>query len=89
VRGARDARRVVVTGQGVVTPVGTGVANFWRAIRKGECGVGPVTAFPLTEQIYITIAGEVKDFDARKNLSSKPLLLADRYSQFAATAAED
>jgi nodulation protein E len=70
-----------------VTPIGTGVANFWSAIRKGECGVGPVTAFPLTDLIYIRIAGEVKDFDPRKVLNSKPLLLADRYSQFAGAAA--
>lgn len=87
--GSRDARRVVVTGQGVVTPIGTGVDNFWSAIRGGECGVGPVTAFPLTDLIYIRIAGEVKDFDPRKHLSSKPLLLADRYSQFAGAAAAE
>jgi nodulation protein E len=87
--GPKDARRVVVTGQGVVTPIGTGVDKFWSAIRKGECGVGPVTAFPLTDLIYIRIAGEVKDFDPRKVLNSKPLLLADRYSQFAGAAAAE
>lgn len=87
--GSKDARRVVVTGQGVVTPIGTGVEQFWSAIRRGECGVGPVTAFPLTELIYIRIAGEVKDFDPRRHLRSKPLLLADRYSQFAGAAAAE
>jgi nodulation protein E len=87
--GSRDARRVVVTGQGVVTHIGTGVDRFWSAIRAGECGVGPVTAFPLTELIYIRIAGEVKGFEPRKLLNSKPLLLADRYSQFAGVAAAE
>lgn len=84
--GPSGARRVVVTGQGVVSAIGTGVDVFWPAMRRGECGIGPITSFPL-EDLYITIAGEVKDFDPRKRCPSKPLLLADRYSQFAGAAA--
>jgi nodulation protein E len=76
----------VVTGQGVVSAIGTSVDAFWPAMRRGECGIGPITNFPL-EDLYITIAGEVKDFDARERCPSKPLLLADRYSQFAGAAA--
>ena len=58
---ANGRRRVVVTGQGVVTPLGTGVEKFWAALKKGECGIRQVQSFS-TEDLYITIAGEVPDF---------------------------
>ncbi len=81
-------RRVVVTGQGVVTPLGTGVDRFWSALKAGECGIRQVKGFS-TEDLYITIAGEVPDFDPRERLKSKPLLLADKYSQYAGCAAHE
>ena len=81
-------RRVVVTGQGVVTPVGTGVDVFWKALKRGECGIGEVKGFE-TDDLYITIAGEVPDFEPRERLDSKQFLLADRYSQFAGCAAQE
>jgi nodulation protein E len=80
------ARRVVVTGLGVVSAIGTGVDAFWANIRRGACGIGPITNIEL-QDLYITIAGEVKDFDPRERCPSKPLMLADRYSQFAGAAA--
>lgn len=84
--GANGARRVVITGQGVVSSIGTGVGSFWASMRQGVCGVGPITNIPL-QDLYITIASEVKDFDPRERCPSKPLMLADRYSQFAGAAA--
>jgi nodulation protein E len=81
-------RRVVVTGQGVVTPLGTGVDRFWSAMKNAECGIRQVKGFS-TEDLYITIAGEVPDFDPKERLKSKPLLLADKYSQFAGCAAHE
>ena len=81
-------RRVVVTGQGVVTPLGTGVEKFWAALKKGECGIRQVQSFS-TEDLYITIAGEVPDFDPKERLQSKPLMLADKYSQYAGCAAQE
>jgi len=78
----------VVTGQGVVTPLGTGVDKFWTALKKGECGIRQVQSFP-TEDLYITIAGEVPDFDPNEKQLSKSLLLADKYSQFAGCAAKE
>ena len=81
-------RRVVVTGQGVVTPLGTGVDKFWAALKKGECGIRQVQSFD-TQDLYITIAGEVPDFDPRERLQSKPLLLADKFSQYAGCAAQE
>ncbi len=81
-------RRVVVTGQGVVTPLGTGVDKFWSALQRGECGIRPIQGFP-TDDLQIKIAGEVPDFDPRERLKSKGLMLADRYSQFAGAAAQE
>ena len=81
-------RRVVVTGQGVVTPLGTGVDKFWAALQSGSCGIREVQSFD-TEDLYITIAGEVPDFDPRERALSKQLLLADKYSQYAGCAAQE
>ncbi len=78
----------MVTGQGVVTPLGTGVDKFWSALKNGSCGIREVQSFD-TEDLYITIAGEVPDFDPRERDLSKQLLLADKYSQYAGYAARE
>ena len=57
------ARRVVVTGLGMVSPLGTGVENNWKAACSGESGIGPVTRFDATDSAS-KIAGEVKGFNA-------------------------
>lgn len=82
----KGARRVVVTGHGVVSAIGTGVDAFWANLARGACGIGPLTNIEL-QDLYITIAAEVKDFDPRERCPSKPMMLADRYSQFAGAAA--
>ncbi|MBI1384864.1 MAG: beta-ketoacyl-ACP synthase II [Rhizobiales bacterium] len=86
----RARRRVVVTGMGVVSPIGVGVENYWQAMQAGACGIGPITNFD-TEDLYITIAGEVKDFDPKPTFQAlkrdKVLPHADRYSHFAGVAA--
>ncbi len=83
-------RRVVVTGTGAVTPIGVGVDAYWASLKSGVCGVAPIERFD-TEDLYITIAGEVKNFDPRACLRrlkrDKVLPHADRYSQFAGVAA--
>jgi nodulation protein E len=81
-------RRVAVTGMGVVSPLGTGTDKFWAAIKRGECGVGPIKGISL-EDLYITIGGEVPDFDPKIHCKSKAVSLADRYSQYAGAAAEE
>ncbi len=84
---ANGSRRVVVTGQGVVSAIGQTADAFWAAAKRGECGIGPITNIPV-QDLYITIAAEVKGFDgAARCAQSKPLILADRYSQFAGAAA--
>jgi len=77
----------VVTGQGAVTSIGTSVDAMWAGMREGRCGIGPLTGISI-DDLYIHIAGQIKDFDPRERCGhSKPLMLADRYSQFAGSAA--
>ncbi len=57
-------RRVVITGLGLVTPLGTGVEHVWKGIVEGRSGIGPITAFD-TEGYGCTIAGEVPSVDGR------------------------
>jgi len=81
----KPSGRVVVTGVGAVTPLGTGVDLFWSRLIKGENGIGPITLFDVTE--YPTrIAGEVKDFVAEDWLDKKEARRIDRFIAFAAAA---
>ena len=86
------SRRVVVTGTGVVTSIGTTVADFWAGCRQGKLGVGELGGFPL-EDLKILIAAQIKDFDHKAKLKNfkrdKIILYADRYSWFAAAAADE
>jgi len=86
------ARRVVVTGLGVVTPIGQNVAEFWAGMQRGACGVSPLGGFPL-DDLKILIAAQIKDFDPKARLKhfkrDKIILHADRYSWFAAAAADE
>lgn len=90
--GSGAARRVVVTGMGAVTPIGTTVADFWAGCRRAQVGVGELTGFPV-EDLRILIAAQVKDFDAKARLKNftrdKAVQYADRYSLFAAAAADE
>jgi nodulation protein E len=86
------ARRVVVTGMGVVTPIGLNVPEFWAGLQRGQSGVSPVGGFPL-EDLKILIAAQIKSFDPKARLKhfkrDKLVTLADRYSWFAASAASE
>ncbi len=84
--GAR--RRVVVTGLGVVAPIGLDVTAFWNSLKQGVCGVGPIENFPLND-LYIKIAGEVKGFDPPTHVKSKKIQYGERYSWFAGRAADE
>ncbi len=82
-----EKRRVVVTGLGVVSPVGIGTETFWQALLAGKSGVGPITQFDTTD-FPIKIAGEVKDFDAETYVGDKKAARhMDRNTQFAIAAA--
>ncbi len=86
------ARRVVVTGMGLVTPIGADVPEFWDSLKQGRVGVGPVGGFPL-EDLKILIAAQIKSFEPKVRLKhfkrDKLVTMADRYSWFAAAAADE
>jgi 3-oxoacyl-[acyl-carrier-protein] synthase II len=75
-------RRVVITGLGVVTPIGNDVDTFWKNLLSGQCGIDKITAFD-TAAFDTKIAASVKDFDPTPAFPSpKEIRRADRYSQF-------
>lgn len=75
-------RRVVVTGLGVVSPIGIGKENFWKNLISGECGIGHVTCFDASSY-PCKLAGEVRDFDARDYITPKNARRLSRGTQFA------
>ncbi|MCW2235869.1 beta-ketoacyl-[acyl-carrier-protein] synthase family protein [Azospirillum canadense] len=79
-------RRVVVTGLGVVSPIGSGVADYADSIFAGRCGIGPLSLVP-TQGLSVRIAGEVRGFDPAAHFDARRLGLLDRGSQFALVAA--
>jgi 3-oxoacyl-[acyl-carrier-protein] synthase II len=75
-------RRVVVTGLGVVTPLGHDLETFWKNLISGQCGIDRITAFDATP-FDTQIAGEVRNFDPAPAFPSpKEIRRTDRYSQF-------
>jgi 3-oxoacyl-[acyl-carrier-protein] synthase II len=80
-------RRVVVTGLGLVSPVGIGLQPSWEALVAGRSGIGPITLFDASS--YPTrIAGEVKNFEPGDYMDKKEARRNDRFIQFALAAAE-
>src|ERR1017187_7926005 len=80
-------RRVVVTGLGVVTPLGHDLETFWNNLISGQCGIDRITAFDATA-FDTQIAGEVRNFDPAPAFPSpKEIRRTDRYSQFGVHAA--
>jgi 3-oxoacyl-[acyl-carrier-protein] synthase II len=79
-------RRVVITGLGAVTPVGIGVKSFWKALRDGVGGIGPVTLFDASP-FPCKVAAEVLGFDPRDFLSPKQAATMGRFAQLAVAAA--
>jgi 3-oxoacyl-[acyl-carrier-protein] synthase II len=80
--------RVVVTGLGVVTPVGNAVSEYWRAICEGRSGIGPITRFD-PKRLDTRIAAEVKDFDPLRVIEKKELKKLDLFIQYAISAGVD
>ncbi|MBZ5618254.1 MAG: beta-ketoacyl-ACP synthase II [Acidobacteriia bacterium] len=81
------SRRVVVTGVGLLTPLGIGTEPSWEAIRAGKCGIGPITQFDASA-FSCRIAGEVKGFDPARYIERKEIKKMGRFIQFAIVAAE-
>lgn len=79
-------RRVVVTGVGLVTPLGTGVEKNWEALMAGRSGIGPVTRFDASE-FPARIAGEVKDFQPADWIEKRDIKKMDPFIQYVVAAA--
>ena len=81
-------KRVVVTGLGVISPVGNDVSSFWQSLKEGKDGIGPITSFDAST-FDSRIAGEVKGFDpALYGLTSKDTKRMDKFGQYAIAAAK-
>jgi len=80
-------RRVVVTGIGLVTPLGIGTEQTWNALINGQSGVGPITRFDATDQSS-QIAAEVKDFNPEVWFEKKQVKNLDAFVQYAVAAAD-
>ena len=79
-------RRVVVTGMGVISPIGNSVDACWDSMVNGVNGIGPITYFDTTNY-KAKLAAEVKDFDPEAYMEKSDVLRSDRYAQFAMGAA--
>ena len=79
------ANRVVMTGIGVITPIGTGRDTFWQALLAGKNGIERISRFDASDY-GAQIAGEVRDFDPAAYIDKKEAKRMDRYAQFALAA---
>jgi 3-oxoacyl-[acyl-carrier-protein] synthase II len=81
------AQRIVVTGLGVVSPIGNTVDSFWNALLAGTSGIDRITAFDTTDY-PCKIAGEVKDIDFSQYVEAKEVKRTDRCILFSIVAAD-
>ncbi|WP_274654731.1 beta-ketoacyl-ACP synthase II [Paenibacillus humicola] len=79
--------RIVVTGLGVVSPLGTGIDTFWNELKEGRSGISRIDTFDVSEQ-KTKIAGLVRDFDPEALFGRKEARKMDRFTQFGLAAAE-
>ncbi|MDR1142686.1 MAG: beta-ketoacyl-ACP synthase II [Spirochaetaceae bacterium] len=80
-------RKVVVTGMGVISPIGNSIEDFTRSLKEGKSGVSRLTAFD-TSDFEVKIAAEVRDFDPSRWIDKKDARKMARFTQFAAAAAD-
>ena len=78
--------RVVVTGMGVISPIGNNIQTFWENLTAGNVGIGPITRFD-TEKYKVKLAAEVHDFDPSVYMSKSDISHSDLYAQYAIAAA--
>jgi 3-oxoacyl-[acyl-carrier-protein] synthase II len=83
-----EPRRVVVTGLGIVSPLGVGLEKNWQAISAGRSGIRPISRFGNTEFFASRIAGEVPDFRAEDFIEPKEIKKMDLFIQYSVAAAE-
>lgn len=82
-----ELKRVVVTGMGVISPLGHGLREFWQNLLAGKSGIGPITRFDTTD-FATKFAGEVKDFEVEDFVDRKEARRMDIFTHYAIAAAE-
>ncbi|SCG83481.1 3-oxoacyl [Proteiniborus sp. DW1] len=80
-------KRVVITGLGIISPIGIGKNEFWNSLLNGKSGISHITRFD-TEGYGTSIAGEVKGFEAENYMDKKEARKMDRFTQFAVAASK-
>jgi len=80
--------RIVITGMGAITPIGTGVSSYWKNLYSGQSGISYISRFDSSE-LPVKIAAEVKDFQPADFLPKKLINNTDIFMQFALIAAEE
>lgn len=83
-----SSRRVVITGLGLISPVGNTVDSGWDAVRNGRSGIGPITAFDVSE-LGTRIAGEIRNFEVTDYISGKEARRYDRFMHYGLAAAQE
>ena len=83
-----NGRRVVVTGLGIISPIGTSAQEFWRNLLVGQCGIGPISHWDAGDY-PAHVAGVVNGFDPSNYLDRQQTRRIDRFAQFAVAAAVD
>ena len=83
-----DVNRVVVTGSGVISPIGHSASSYCAALKQGLSGIAEIT-IPYAEELTQKVAAEVKDFDPAKHFDERQLAMLDRVSQFAVFTARE
>ena len=83
-----EKRRIVITGMGAVTPLGTGVETFWNSLKAGKSGITAIEHFDTTN-FDVKICGRVKDFDASEYFSVKEARKLARFIQFAGASSRE
>lgn len=79
-------KRVVITGMGIISPIGNDIPSFWNSLTAGVCGIGPITAFDTTAY-KVKLAAEVKNFDPLLYMEKQEARKQDQFSQYAVAAA--
>jgi len=82
-----ENRRVVVTGMGLMTPLGMGLEENWQAVMEGRSGIGPITRIDVSD-METKIAGELKNFDPQNFLDRKEIRRTDPFIQYGIAASQ-
>ena len=82
------SRKVVITGMGVITPIGLNVKEYWESVKQGKTGFGEITKFDASAY-KCKIAAEVKGFDAKNYMDPKSARRMESFCQYAVAAAKE